>query len=63
MDEIYKKCPNGHFYKSDLEECPYCDKKTLEDAIAKIIRKPREKLEDLAMCYLMGPDFKAGKDD
>ena len=20
----YKRCPNGHFYKDDLDQCPYC---------------------------------------
>ena len=20
----YKRCPNGHFYKDDLSQCPYC---------------------------------------
>lgn len=26
MSTGYKKCPNGHFYKDDLAQCPYCDR-------------------------------------
>ena len=31
MNSYYKKCPNGHYYKNDLAQCPYCSNTHIED--------------------------------
>ena len=58
MDE-FKKCPEGHVYESEYEECPYCNGKEMEEFIDRLksdaSKKIREKLENMAMCYIMGP--------
>jgi len=34
----FKKCPNNHFYSSDIEECPYC--KILKEELESIPPQP-----------------------
>ena len=52
--EQFKKCPQGHVYDSDIEECPYCNGQTVEDALEKLPQGYVEPPES-AMCYDMGP--------
>jgi hypothetical protein len=49
-----KKCPAGHFYDSKLEECPYCNGRTLDDDLASLIKKKIRFPKDMAMCYRVG---------
>ena len=49
-----KKCPNGHFYDSKEEECPYCNGRTLDDDLASLIKKKIRFPKDMAMCYRVG---------
>ena len=47
----FKQCPNGHSYKEDLEQCPYC---SIDKQLEEIGKKPPipfrpPKLP--AMCY------------
>ena len=57
----FKKCLKGHIFEAELEDCPYCGGKKIEEELAKlVIRNPalKKKLEDMAMCYITGPkDF------
>jgi len=57
MDK-FKKCPKGHVHDSELEECPFCNGKEIDDELKKLPKKPPGRLKDikdLAMCYLRGP--------
>jgi len=57
------KCEKGHVYNKKLKECPFCNGKTLEEALQEIAQKEggkniRESLDLVAMCYEIGPrDF------
>jgi len=50
----FKKCPNGHYYKEDLEQCPYCP---IDKKLEEIGKNPPVSFlpRDTAMCYVM-PD-------
>ena len=55
--DTFTKCKKGHIYESNLEECPYCSGKRIEEAIIKLVDKNpglAEKLRGLATCYLIG---------
>jgi len=54
MDE-FKKCPKGHVYNCELDECPYCGGKKIEDDLINIPGKPDidiKILDDIADCYM-----------
>ena len=54
MDE-FKKCTIGHVYESELDDCPYCNGKKLDEALKKLKRKKNIDMPESAMCYDMGP--------
>jgi len=55
MDE-FKRCPNGHIRKPELEECPYCNGRTIEDDLEELPDDDGgpDKIPETAMCYDMG---------
>jgi len=55
----FKKCPQGHVYESNLDECPYCSGAEIDDALGNLPGKPeinKDILKDMADCYMIGPD-------
>ena len=53
----FVQCKKGHFYNSNLEECPYCKGKKIEDDLENLPPKKCDFPEDQAMCYDIGPDY------
>ena len=54
----FKKCPQGHVYDSETDECPYCNGKKIDDALENLPVKPninKDILQDMADCYMRGP--------
>ena len=55
----FKKCPNGHIYESVEKDCPFCGGLEVDDVLQKLPEKIgssiRKSLENMAMCYLVGP--------
>ena len=45
-----KQCPNGHYYKEELENCPYCD---MDKQLEELGKKPSSSRppSDMACCY------------
>ena len=59
----FKKCPRGHVYDSELNECPYCNGRTIDDDLENLTPDEVELPPDEAMCYDMGPgDFRSDFD-
>jgi len=57
MSGEFKKCSKGHPYDSELEECPYCNGKELDDDLENLPDKPavnKDILKNIASCYLIG---------
>jgi len=54
----FTKCPQGHVYDSELEECPYCNGKKIDEFLEDLPEKPVDKdvLKYIADCYLVGRD-------
>jgi len=47
-------CPQGHTYDSELEECPYCGGKTIDNALEdlpEVKNVDKSILANLADCY------------
>jgi len=53
--KIFKKCPNGHIYSSDLDECPYCNDRQIEEDLEKLLANTDKPLPEIAMCYILPP--------
>ncbi|MCL2186010.1 MAG: hypothetical protein FWB86_09195 [Treponema sp.] len=58
----FKKCSAGHIHDSEIDECPFCSGITIEQALAALPPEDEDEgedddddLEDIAMCYDMGP--------
>jgi len=51
----FKKCLEGHFYRPELEDCPYCNGQNIESELENLPEKPRAFPDIEAMCYIMGP--------
>ena len=65
MSDIFKKCPKGHIFNTDLGECPFCGGLEIDDALINLPKPPNgSKLpDDIADCYYMPPDDIKGDDD
>ena len=51
------KCAEGHIYDEELDECPFCNGKKIDDILKEIPEKPsidKKILKDIADCYLIG---------
>ena len=56
----FTKCGSGHIYTTELDECPYCGGKTLDQALKEKSAsglKRRKQLLDSAMCYAPSVNF------
>jgi len=53
----FKKCPEGHVYDSELEECPYCNGKKIDDDLENLPPDDSNPPPETAMCYDMGPGW------
>jgi len=69
---IYKKCSAGHIHDSEIDECPFCSGITIEQALSALPPDDEDEgegedndddLDDLAMCYEMGPRDWIDKND
>jgi len=50
------KCPEGHIYKKELEKCPYCNGKRIEEDLEDLPEKPvvdKDILKHIADCYMV----------
>jgi DNA-binding helix-hairpin-helix protein with protein kinase domain len=59
--ETIKKCAEGHFYESELTECPYCNgSKKIEEMLENLSDENSGKKVkfpgDTAMCYILPPN-------
>ena len=58
-EKTVKQCPQGHFYNSELDECPYCNGLKIDDDLEKLLSKTDEKRkfpdDIMAMCYILPP--------
>jgi len=52
----FVKCSKGHVFDSELEKCPYCNGKKIEDELNKLPADDVDVPADTAMCYDLGPD-------
>jgi len=50
----FKKCPKGHYYSSNLEECPFCNGQTIKQKL-KDLPPGTPWFPETAMCYAMPP--------
>jgi len=57
------KCPKGHVYDSESEECPYCNGRKIDDDLDKLPPDDVDVPDATAMCYEMGPDHFRDMDD
>lgn len=54
----YIKCSAGHIHDSEIDECPFCKGKTIDQALAALPPNDEEDdPDDMAMCYDMGPGW------
>ena len=63
MSDEFKKCPEGHVYDSEYEDCPYCSGENIDDELEKLPPDEKRFPPEVAMCYDMGPGFHDGLDD
>jgi hypothetical protein len=51
---LFTKCNNGHIYNSELEECPYCNGRKIDDDLDDLGEEEKIDFPETAMCYDIG---------
>jgi len=50
---FYKKCPNGHYYKQELQSCPFCEREDLKQKLLeRASREVQANYDYGPTCYL-----------